>query len=232
MKTSCSRTWSVGLFALAAFVMSVAQPRGWLMIDRGSLCVTEGALESSSSERMRVSVPKMRAYVIVPTAQSAELRFKYLGPTSKDVPLGSGILRRQFGLKLRAQDACNLLYAIWRIEPESKLVVSVKRNPGQHTSAECGNRGYENIKPGRSFPVPRLEVGQSHTLRAEMEGNEMRVLVDNGLVWEGTVGSDAAALDGPVGIRSDNAQVEFDLMARRPNSGAPGRACKAAGDSD
>ena len=50
---------------------------------------------------------------------------------------------------------------MWRIEPESKLVVSVKSNPGQHTSAECGNRGYRNIKPRRSTPVPVLHSGDT-----------------------------------------------------------------------
>ena len=72
------------------------------------------------------------------------------------MPLASGEMRRQFGLKLRAEDACNLVYAMWRIEPESKLVVSVKSNPGQHTSAQCGNRGYQNIKPLHSSPLPSL----------------------------------------------------------------------------
>ena len=41
-----------------------------------------------------------------------------------------GELRRQFGLKLRAQDACNLVYVMWRIEPASKLVVSIKCRTG------------------------------------------------------------------------------------------------------
>jgi hypothetical protein len=54
---------------------------------------------------------------------------------------------------------------MWRIEPESELVVSVKSNPGQHTSAECGNRGYRNIK---SRPVPVLRSGHTHDLRAEI----------------------------------------------------------------
>jgi hypothetical protein len=57
---------------------------------------------------------------------------------------------------LRAEDACNLVYLMWRIEPESRLVVSVKRNPGQHASAECGNRGYQNVKPRYSAPIPSL----------------------------------------------------------------------------
>ena len=67
---------------------------------------------------------------------------------------------------------------MWRIDPESKVVVSVKRNPAAHTNAECGNRGYLNIKPRRSAAVPRLRPGDAHTLRAEMNGQELRVFVD------------------------------------------------------
>jgi hypothetical protein len=219
-----------------------SRPGAWQKITRDELCVTEGSIEKSGNaqdkneDRLQVSVPKMRAYVIEPTAQSAELRFKYLGPTSKEAPLGSGIMRRQFGFKLHAQDPCNLVYAIWRIDsgskpPESKLVVSIKRNPTQHSSAECGNRGYQNIKPRKASPTPRLEAGESHTLRAEMQRDELRVFVDNRPVWEGSVGADAASLEGPIGIRSDNAQVEFELLARKPDGEAHASACKA-GDSD
>jgi hypothetical protein len=48
-------------------------------------------------------------------------------------------MRRQSGLKLRAQNGCNLVYAMWRSEPESKLGVSVTRNPGLNASSERGN---------------------------------------------------------------------------------------------
>src|SRR4029077_13503182 len=100
------------------------------------------------------------------TSQLVEAHFTFLGSTGNEARLGSGELRRQFGLKLRAQDACNLVYTMWRIEPESKLVVSVKSNPGQHSSAECGNRGYRNIKPRRSTPAPLLRPGDTHRLSA------------------------------------------------------------------
>lgn len=208
--------------------VTFAQSAGWLTLHRDRLCVTEGAIEKTATDRLLVSVPKMRAYVTEWTAQSAEVRFTYLGGTRKESALGSGANRRQFGLKLHAQDPCNLVYAIWRIDPESKLVVSVKRNPSAHTSAECGNRGYENIKPRKASPVPRLGAGQSHTLRAEMKTAELRVFVDNREVWEGDVGSDAAKLEGPVGIRSDNARLEFDLMARESAGTHPNsvEACK------
>ena len=192
-------------------------------VTRSNLCVTEGAIEELPGGQLSVGVPKMRAYVNAVTPQLAEAHFTYLGSTGNEARLGSGELRRQFGLKLRAQDACNLVYAMWRIEPESKLVVSVKSNPGQHSSAECGNRGYQNIKPSRGRPVPVLRSGDTHTLRAEMKGNEMRVFADGEMVWDGSVG--LLDIEGPVGMRSDNARLRVEFLAP-----AGGRAvgCRAA----
>lgn len=203
-----------------------------ISVSRANLCVTEGAIEESPGERLSVGVPKMRAYLNVLTPQIVEARFTYLGPTGNEARLGSGELRRQFGLKLRAQDACNLVYAMWRIEPESKLVVSVKSNPTQHSSAQCGNRGYRNIKPRRSTPVPALRSGDAHTLRAEMDGAEMKVFADNSLVWEGSVGSEALGFDGPVGIRSDNARLQIGLRAGKPLKPQPGHktGCRSGGE--
>jgi hypothetical protein len=220
-------------FICAAPVISQVGSGPWTTITLENLCITEGAIEKTSGGAGRVSVPKMRAYVAEETAPAAELRFTYLGPTSNDSALGSGIMRRQLGLKLRAQDACNLIYVMWRIEPEPKLVVSVKQNAGEHTSAECGNRGYRNIKPVKAVAAPRLEAGQSHTLRAEMNRDELRVFADNREVWEGSVGSDAAQLKGPIGIRSDNAQVEFTLKVQMPDRGnGTASGCKSGADSD
>jgi len=180
-------------------------------VGRSDLSVTEGAVEERHAQRLSVDVPKMRAYVNHRTPQMVEARFTYLGSTGNEARLGSGEMRRQFGLKLRAQDACNVVYVMWRIEPESKLVVSVKSNPGDHSSAECGNRGYKNIKAHRMSPAPPLRLGEAHRLRAEMNGEELRVLIDNAPVWEGSFGSDAVSFDGPVGMRSDNARLELEL---------------------
>jgi len=163
-----------------------------------------------------VNVPKMRAYLNVPTTPIVEARFTYLGVTPTEARLGSGEFRRQFGLKLRAQDACNLIYAMWRIEPESKLVISVKSNPGEHASSQCGNHGYHNVKPRRSAPVPVLRPGDAHSLRAEMNGAELKVFIDHAMAWEGSVGSDALVFDGPIGIRSDNARLQIELRAGQP----------------
>jgi hypothetical protein len=213
---------------------STPSPAGeWFPIGRSKLCVTEGAIDSAPRDRLSVNVSKMRAYVNAWTSQSIEVRFTYLGPTGTESVLGSGQIRRQFGLKLHAQDPCNLVYAMWRIDPESKMVVSVKRNPAQHTSAECANRGYINIKARKASAVPRLETGQSHALRAEMEKGELRVFIDNREAWQGNVGADGAKLEGPVGIRSDNVRLEFDLRTGEYKGPHPNylRGCKS-GDSD
>ena len=182
-----------------------------IAIDRGSLCVTEGEIKTDSGNTLSVDSLKMRAYVNRWTTDTIEAHFIYLGGTAQESRLGSGEVRRQFGLKLRAQNACNLVYAMWRIDPESKLVVSVKRNAGQTTSSECGNRGYQNIKPRHSAAVPILRSGDSHTLGAELHGKGLRVLVDGAPVWEGDLGPEVTDLEGPVGIRSDNVRLSFDL---------------------
>jgi hypothetical protein len=221
------------LLTLLAFTQVLHSAASKLtIVPRTHLCVTEGAIEESPNDALLVSVPKMRAYVNAFTSQLVEAHFTFLGSTGNEVRLGSGELRRQFGLKLRAQNACNLVYAMWRIEPESKLVVSVKSNPGQHASGECGNRGYRNIKPRHSTPVPVLRPGDTHDLRAELSADEMKVFADNRLVWEGSLGAESASLDGPVGIRSDNARVQIQLRVGPPLEAKRGQSpgCKSGAE--
>jgi hypothetical protein len=223
----------LSLLILAAIAVPAQTAPRTFPISHGSLCVTEGEIGSGPNESLTVDAQKMRAYVNTWTSQAIEADFTYVGPTAKESALGSGEIRRQFGLKLRAQDACNLVYAMWRIEPESKVVVSIKRNPGQTKSSECGNRGYQNIKPRRSSPVPALSPGEKHTLRAQMDGDNLSVFVDNRQVWEGSLGPDAAALNGPVGIRSDNARLQLDLRAGVLSGAHPNYAlaCKSGPDA-
>lgn len=200
-------------------------------VSRADLCVTEGAIAQLPDGRLSVTVPKMRAYLNPDTSQYLEARFTYSGSTEKDIPLGSGTMRRQFGIKLHAQDPCNLVYAMWRIEPESKIVVSVKNNPGQHTSAECGNHGYENVMPDRYTRVPVPGPGQTHALRAEMNGQRLQVFTDNSLAWDGNLSEEALSFHGPVGIRSDNARLEFELLAKLPEGPAAARfTCRSGPD--
>lgn len=216
---------------LALLTLSAAPPMQ--RIGRNSLCVTEGAIDEAPGQRLSINVPKMRAYATRSTSQEIAADFTYLGPTAGQSKLGSGATRVQFGFKLRAADPCNLVYAMWRIEPESRLVVQVKTNPGQHTSAECSNRGYHNVKPQHETRVPALRVGDKHMFRAEMTGDLLRVFVDDGVVWEGRVGEDAMRFDGPVGIRSDNAHLELGLMANQaPRSAGDAAPCRSEPEAD
>ncbi|MGC1293785.1 MAG: hypothetical protein WA869_01980 [Alloacidobacterium sp.] len=156
----------------------------------------------------------------------------YSGPTENQARLGSGEFRCQFGLKLHAQDACNLVYVMWRISPESEILVSVKSNPGQHSSSECSNHGYKNIKSAHSVPVPPLAPGQTRTLRAEMNGQALQVFVDNSPGWEGDVGQEALSFHGPVGIRSDNARLGLELKTRRRGDDQMPACRSGPGESD
>jgi hypothetical protein len=206
---------SLGL--LAAYPAAAETPIG-----RQDLCVTKGEIGAAPGGRLTIEEPEVRAVSKIPTPQAAEIRFTYRGPSKGTKPLGSGEIRRQLGIKLRAQDSCNLVYVMWRIEPEAKLVVSIKSNPGQEVHAQCGTQGYTNIKPMRHAPLPRSEVGSEHRLRAELRGRELAVFADGRPVWEGTLGPVIDHFDGPVGLRTDNVRVEMQYAALdgRPDPGA------------
>ena len=174
------------LLVMSAFSVGAASASTDLTqkISRAHLCVTEGTIAAEpASSSFTVDSPKMRAYVNAVPLQSIQAHFTYLGASSREVPLGSGTMRRQFGLK----------------------------NPGQHSSAECGNRGYRNIKPQRSTPTPKLQPGDTHTLRAEMTATVMKVFIDGTLAWQGALSSEVEKWDSRVGIRSDNARVQLEL---------------------
>lgn len=176
------------------------------------LRATQGTLRPEAGGQLRVEAPKMRAVASGTTGPVTELRFTYLGPTEVEKPLASGELRRQLGLKLRAQDGCNVVYVMWRLAPKPGVVVSLKRNPGQHTSAECGNRGYTTVRARRRSAVPELKPNQAHVLRAELSGKTLRVRVDGAAVWEGELPAEAFTFDGPPGVRTDNARVKLRLL--------------------
>ena len=225
--------WTVALWTLAALplasaliglavIRSEASPRSpakkMIPIGTAKLCVTEGAVNRGPGEQLTIDVPKMRAFVTEETAQTAEAHFTYLGETAQTAALGSGAIRQQFGLKLRAQDACNLVYAMWRFTPKNEVVVSVKSNPGMHESSQCGNKGYTNSKATHSSPPPEVKKASNHILYAELNGPKMTVTADNKVVWEGTVGPPALSFNGPVGIRSDNVHIELQLFAEQPSA--------------
>jgi hypothetical protein len=204
--------WTVPLCCClwSGLLMSSEGPEG---LTPEQFCITEGHIVRSQDPWLKVDSTKMRAVLGFPSKPDAEMRFRYLGETAERSLLRSGAERTQIGLKLKAQDDCNVVYVMWRIGPVSKLVVSVKSNPGQHRHAECGNSGYANMKGTLEAPVPKLEEGSEHSLRAVLDVASLEVYVDSALVWEGKISEDAKHFDGPVGLRSDNARFDFQVFA-------------------
>jgi hypothetical protein len=191
-------------------------------IGRSDLCVTNGTVSALPGGRLAIDTPSSRAVVRTATKENAdqvaEIHFRYLGPTQTSKPLASGELRRQIGLKLRAEDTCNLIYAMWHIEPDATVAVSIKRNSGMHTYEQCRAGGYVNFKPERQIEPPPIRPGQTHTLRAELHGNGLTVTADDKVAWHGTFGNELPSLDGPTGFRTDNARFEFEYYADRPSN--------------
>ncbi len=185
----------------------------------------------ADGDGVRITEPVVRAVVPGSAGDVAALRFTYRGFTDEAVALGSGQIRRQLGLKLRAADGCNLVYVMWRIDPGPGIEVSIKRNPGQHTHAECGTRGYQKLTSARRLSAPPLEPNAEHTLHAEIIGDELVAWVDDHLVWQGSLGEAAADLAGPVGLRTDNVIVDAVLLTT-PGATAAITGCTAglAGD--
>ncbi|ABF90145.1 hypothetical protein MXAN_3481 [Myxococcus xanthus DK 1622] len=193
--------------------------KGWPMLTRvplSRLKVTEGSLEPGPGEQLLVDGPRMRAIVPESTTSDVALRFTLLGPTERQVALASGEQRQQVGLKLFAVDACNVLYAMWRLAPKPGIVVNFKRNPGQHTSRECGNRGYTLLHPEQHVRLEAPSTGEPHTLRAQFDGKVLRVWADDTLAWTGEVPEEALAPDAPVGLRSDNVRLSLQLSTPPP----------------
>jgi hypothetical protein len=218
-------TWACGLL-LAALPCASAFGDTLAPVTRDQLCVTEGSLAQAPGGQLSVADPAMRAILPGSTGQAAEADFTYLGPTAVTSALGSGEVRQQFGLKLRAADPCNLVYAMWRFAPKAQVVVQVKTNPGQHASSVCHNQGYATVAPSQVWPVAQPAPGEQHRLAAAIVGSTLTVQVDGAPVWEGDLGPDALALNGPVGVRSDNASLTFALLAPTVDPAATG-ACQA-----
>jgi hypothetical protein len=229
MKHPSRAAWTGAIMAcgVCAHAASPAVSGAMMAVPRDGLCVTEGSVGDAHSGMSSVNQPKMRAYLNRASSDAASLEFTYLGPTALQSKLASGAAREQLGLKLRAQDACNLVYVMWRLRPDPQLVVSVKRNPGLRSSAECGNRGYRNVKPQATAPLAPVLPGSVHELGASLRGTDLEVRADGRTVWSGNLGDDARVLQGPVGIRTDNAHLEFQLRVAEAASSADSSAPSA-----
>jgi hypothetical protein len=196
-----------------------------------ALCVTKGEVRGIGSA-LAVDVPAVRAVAQGGGGDSGALRFTYRGATRETSRLASGSAVQQLGLKLRAANGCNVVYAMWRFAPEVGLEVKVKRNPGERTHAECGTDGYRTIRATFARPLPAVEVGSEHTLHAEITVQILTVWADGDVVWEGDLGADVRDLAGPVGFRLDNTAADLELLAGSGTTEAPdpSRCAQVTGD--
>ena len=64
----------------------------------------------------------------------------------------------------------------------------------------------------RSESPPPLRLGATHTLAAELIGDELTARVDDRVVWRGLLSEQARALDGPAGMRTDNLTLDAELL--------------------
>jgi hypothetical protein len=153
-------------------------------IDRNDLCVTNGNVSVLSGGWLAIDTPSSRAVVRADAKytadQVAEIHFRYLGPTQTSKPLASGELRRQIGLKLQAEDTCNLIYAMWHIEPDAMVAVSVKRNAGMHTHEQCERR----VARARLATA----MASAPTIRTAATANVTRTVPRGTIIGKGTGG--------------------------------------------
>ena len=188
-----------------------------------ALCVSSGTISSAGARRLHVDAGGMRGVIAHDRSRSAELAFTYRGASTSTAPLADGELRRQIGLKLRAQDTCNVVYVMWHIEPSPGIFVLVKHNAGKSTHSECGDGGYVVLKSDFTATAPLIQRGAPSVLRADIEGTELRVSADGVDVWRGRLPREAFSFDGPVGVRTDNGAFDFEL--RVPGGRTSGGSC-------
>jgi hypothetical protein len=215
----------VAFAALAAVILAFAgsasakPAKPWTPVSLSRLDVTEGVLKPAGPNAiLRTVSAGMRAVELDHGrhASRAQLRFRLLGDSETTKPLGSGIVRTQIGLKLRALDPCNLVYVMWRAKPDNAIVVYVKRNAGKATSADCGNGGYTNVA---EVPLTGINPRASHLLDVRTyrttTGSLLTLIRTDGKLLR-RLDLDAtltAGLAGPVGVRSDNGDYRFRLSA-------------------
>jgi hypothetical protein len=109
---------------------------------------------------------------------------------------------------------------MWHIEPDARIAVSIKRNPGLSTHEQCDAHGYSNLKPTVADDAHKVAPGEEHRLRAALHESRLTVIADGKVAWSGDLGQRIFEFDGPVGMRSDNARFDFVFLAGKARRGA------------
>jgi hypothetical protein len=167
-------------------------------VTNGTATYKDGVIEVSSVAS-RIDFPNTNGERFGIIAQ-------YNGPTETTIPLASGVVQEQFGIKLRAANTCNLIYIMRRFTPVSKVTIMYKQNIGMTTHEECGDKGYAIIK---DIPVPSIPVGTLVRLEGKFEGSTLTVKLNDKIIWVGLVDFRQTGISG---FRSDNAKVKFSVI--------------------
>lgn len=192
-----------------------SEPDAFVPLSPDRLHVTSGRVEPSHGAFLTVHSPMMRGVATAAAGSAVELAFEYRGPSHDTAPFASGEIRRQLGIKLRAADTCNVVYAMWYADTPGHLHVSAKHNAGKTRHQECGDGGYIPVTATLSRDVPALVPGAKHVLRAEIDGDRMQIIVDGAVAWVGELPPEVRGQTGPAGIRSDNVDFDFELRLPR-----------------
>lgn len=200
--------------------LAVAEPR---LASKTAICVTTGDVFAEADGRYLIESAASRAVVRDGDDDYVGIVFEYLGPSRDETKLASGKQVRQLGIKLQAQDSCNVIYVMWPVDGARELVVLSKINSGQSAHAQCGVKGYETLTPRTSRSVAPIVVGQPRRLEAKIDKRMLAVQVDGQLVWRGDAGRRTADLFGYPGLRTDNVRMRFSWLVE-PDDEAPGRA--------
>jgi hypothetical protein len=178
------------------------------------LKVTKGIVTEIAPDEFLVETPSLRGTVSTQIDTIACLKFRYFGVTDKRDKSGDGYEHHQIGIQLLAKNSCNLLYVMWRLQPE-ELVIKVKHNPGQTKHSECGNHGYHTID---RMPYPGFQIDEPHELLASISDIDsanikLQVWIDQQVALQTQI--DRALLHntpGVPGIRSDNGKYQFQYL--------------------
>jgi hypothetical protein len=171
--------------------------------------VTDGEITGNASD-YHVGTAEMRATIKDSQGSMLITTFRYRGATKSVSKLADGEVRHQFGLALRAQDICNRVYIMLHFDTD-EVFVQVKRNPGETTHEQCGDNGYTTVASWRVSPIVQ---NQSYYLSAKITGHAIAVNTE-GSTHVVALPLTAFSFDGPAGIRSDNAVLDFTYQVNQ-----------------
>lgn len=198
---------SAALFVSLLALCSIARAEDPLL-DPASCAVEDGTTTACGSQ-VSTAAPEMRC-VFTRSNDQVYLFFIYSGDTATLAHLGDGSVRRQIGLKVIAQNTCNVLYVMWWTD--GTIQASMKINPNMSTHAQCADGGYSVIG---SYSGPPLVVSTSvHMLHVRIlrATKQLVIQTDNGSAHTFVLPDPALQLIGPTGLRTDNCIADMTTL--------------------